>query len=75
MTVCGDLVDPENGQIDYIGDERAPFNVDTIAMYSCDQGFELSGDYTMRRCVGDNSTRYGEWTGDPPTCVGELIYF
>ena len=62
-----------NGQIDYASDDTAPFDVGTMATYSCDAGFELQGGDTVRTCMGDGSTRFGIWSGLTPTCVGGLI--
>ncbi len=40
--------------------------VNTVANYSCNIGYTLSGD-TTRTCVSDR-----QWSGSAPLCQGEL---
>ena len=56
---CGELSDPENGQVMY------PSTVYlSQAVYSCDTGYELSGTgSTLRICRAN-----GQWTSFPPEC-------
>ncbi len=69
--VCSALTTPVNhGQISYSPDTTNPFDVGTVATYSCitNFGFGLTGDPT-RTCVdGDRLTTAGMWDGVAPTC-------
>lgn len=47
--------------------------VSTVATYSCDPGYGLSGGDTARTCGGDGSTTTGVWDGMMPTCQRTLI--
>ena len=56
---CPELEDPKNGDVKTTGRY-----VDDYAFYSCDYGFQLSGN-KHRSCQQD-----GTWSGTEPTCVG-----
>lgn len=62
-----------NGEISFSSDDTAPFDFSTVAVYSCDAGFGLSGD-KQRTCAGDGDDPMGEWSGLPPSCAGTRIY-
>ncbi len=69
---CSRLTDPSNGVITYTTDTTAPFNYQTTATYSCDNGFRLSAvGNTIRNCVGSTAGP-GEWSGAAPFCEGIL---
>lgn len=70
--MCSDIADPENGQIDFSVDELAPFDFGTVATYSCDAGFGLSGGDITRTCDGDGTTPDGSFTGSAPTCESKF---
>lgn len=55
---CGYLDLPENGQVILSG-----MNVGSIATYSCNSGFEVTGKYPTRTCQSD-----GRWSGTAPVC-------
>ncbi len=57
---CIDLMDIVNGHIETI-DNRP---VDTVATYTCNPGFTLTGNST-RTCGSD-----GVWSGSDPMCEG-----
>ena len=59
---CPDLEDPAYGIVDD-GDNRPG----TKAVYSCNDNFELVGDY-KRYCQYD-----GTWDGEAPTCEGRQV--
>ena len=59
-----------NGQISYASDTTAPYDIGTLATYSCDPGFGLNGGVEVRTCSGDGSSVNGIWTGTAPTCEG-----
>ena len=56
--LCPELPDPLNGEVTW--DDLTD---GSIATYSCDTGYQLSGDET-RIC------ERGQWTGNEPTCLG-----
>ena len=60
---CGSLTDPANSQVDLTS--RTTFN--QTATYSCNTGYNLTGDST-RTCQAT-----GNWSGSAPTCVGMLL--
>ncbi len=72
--MCPDLLVPINGKVTFLGDGLAPFILDTMAIYSCEPGYELSSTVT-RTCVdlSDKTNPVGTWNGDAPTCSGGLI--
>ena len=54
---CGDLDDPENGQVSLTG-----ITFGSKAIYTCNDGFELVGS-SVRMCLAT-----GEWMGEAPVC-------
>ena len=65
---CEDLPDPNNGNIDFILDETAPFEVGTRGCYHCDRGYSLMGGDYERVCESDGVNFF--WNGTAPTCEG-----
>ena len=61
---CGSLPPPENGAVD-----ASITTVGSVATYSCDNGFLISGD-SQRNCQMD-----GFWSGSAPTCLGIMIIY
>ena len=59
---CGDLLDPAFGSVEYNSD-----TVGSIARYSCNAGYMLSGDRT-RTCQDT-----GMWSGTQPTCQRKFV--
>ena len=59
---CGDLNDPNNGQVSLNGTILG-----SIATYTCDPGFNLTGD--MERTCQAN----GDWSGSEPVCQSQFI--
>ncbi|XP_064386513.1 sushi, von Willebrand factor type A, EGF and pentraxin domain-containing protein 1-like [Halichondria panicea] len=57
----------ENGDIDYHPD-MTPRTEETIALYSCVSGYQLSG-VILTTCVDSKSGMGGEWTGLMPSCI------
>ena len=70
--MCPDLLDPVNGRVTFSSDNEALFVLDTMATYSCDEGFGLNGAAT-RTCEAnaDITNPEGVWTGTAPTCECE----
>ena len=64
---CASLVVPANGQISYATDMDPEFDGETVAMYSCIEGFGLKGGDVARTCEG---SPIGTWSGNAPTCEG-----
>ena len=60
-TECPCLDDIPNGSVSLSGNTTGD-----IAMYTCDDVFELVGDPT-RVCMNDTT-----WSGEPPTCRRKL---
>lgn len=71
--LCPDIPDPANGQILFSGNMIAPFELRTVATYSCDPGYGLMAmmDTTERTCEDLDSDIVGEWSATPPSCEGE----
>ena len=65
--ICLPLGAITNGQVTY---STFPHNFGTVATFTCNTGFSLSGDST-RTCGGDGSSQNGVWSGSSPVCVGE----
>ncbi|XP_064406055.1 complement receptor type 1-like isoform X3 [Halichondria panicea] len=66
---CETLPAPENGMVSYSTNNNATgtFSFGTEAYFSCDAGFFLIGDETIRTCVGGNMT-VGKFNGTSPAC-------
>ncbi len=50
----------------------APFDYLTVAAYTCNPGYGLSGGDSIRTCEGDDSSTTGEWSGTAPACESKL---
>ena len=66
--LCPGLTPIENGVIIYSSTTPGPHQLRTMATYSCNPGFGLSGGDSTRTCGGDGSSPTGVWSGTPPTC-------
>ncbi len=64
-----------NGMISYNADMTAPYNVGTVATYSCNTGFVLSGGNVVRTCVDVGDGSGGIFNGNAPTCIRKSITF
>ena len=60
---CGTLINPANGQVSH----TAGTIFGRTATYTCDTGYNLVGD-NKRICQSA-----GVWSGNAPTCQGELL--
>ena len=69
---CLALAHPDNGRITYATDRTPNFDYETNATYSCDFSFGLSGGDAIRTCGGDGSSPSGQWSGNAPTCEGDI---
>ncbi len=49
--------------------QTAPYSLSTNVMYSCTDGFALTGGDRTRQC-GSSSSGPGMWTGTAPVCQG-----
>ncbi len=61
---CSALPPLLNGAITYAPDMIADYDVGTVATYSCDPGFRLSG-FETRQCL-----RGAIWSNLVPMCIG-----
>ena len=61
---CGELPDPDNGQVDMDNDI-----FDSSATYSCILGYEILG-VAIRTCLANMS-----WSDEQPTCERERDNF
>ena len=59
--LCPDLPDIVDGMVTIVGQ-----SVDSLAVYSCSEGFDLIGD-DVRVCL-ENAT----WNGSAPICQGQF---
>lgn len=60
VVACGSVSDPRNGYANHAGIEYT----DTV-LYNCNTGYMLRGHET--RICDEN----GNWTGQPPLCIGK----
>jgi len=67
---CVDLSDPENGDIAFSIDTAAPFDLGTIAEFSCYPGYELVESENTITCEAGVPN---DWSGPPRTCQGLLL--
>ena len=63
---CPSLSPLTNGVISYSPDTSSPYDIGTMATYSCNVGFFLEGDMA-RAC-----NNVGTWDGTNPSCTGYL---
>ena len=69
--VCDELETLENGMIVYAPDSTGPqYDLNTVATYICDEGFELVGDEN-RTCEDVGAGVVGEFSGTAATCERE----
>ena len=65
---------PTNGFINYSPDMIAPYNFQTTATYSCNNGYGLSGGTGTPTICVDAIIGSGEWVGDRYTCERESVH-
>ena len=58
-----------NGVITYTDGLADSRPINTIALFTCDNGYTLTGGGSFRVCQND-----GTWDGAAPTCQGEFHY-
>ena len=66
-TTCPDLTVPANGMISYNMGTANLRPVDTVATYTCNTGYTLTGD-SISTCGSD-----GVWSSDAPVCQSECM--
>ena len=66
---CGDLTDPDDGQITFSSGVVATTDtgLNAVATYACSEGYSLVGD-VMRICQAN-----GQWDGAEPSCTCKLL--
>ena len=67
--MCPILPRLTNGDITYTELTGSTVGFMEMATYSCNTGYGLSGEDTVRTCVGAAGGS-GEWNGIAPTCEG-----
>ncbi len=67
---CPHIPSPQNGHVDFAEDDVAPFDLGTVATYSCESGFALMGN-EERTCAVNGDDPVGVWSLTEPSCVGE----
>ncbi len=75
IAVCDELEMIANGVISYNADMTAPYNVGTVATYSCNAGFVLRGGNMVRTCVEAGDGSGGIFNGEAPTCIRKQLHF
>ena len=55
----------------------SPFDIGTVAIFSCNADFSLNGSTAMLNCTDDDQAdTIGTWNGMEPSCLSEgLIVF
>jgi len=61
---CSSLEAPENGAVAYSPAGGPLYDVDTVATFTCNMGYMVTGDAT-RVCTSGTV-----WSGSSPTCQG-----
>ena len=73
---CPTLIAPANGQVSYTTDMSSPFDIGTVATFSCDTGFSLNGTIATFTCADDDQAdTIGTWGGTEPSCLGKFSFF
>ena len=66
--VCPALTAPTNGQVSY--DMTSPYEIGTVATFTCNAGFSLNGAVDMLTCADDDQLdTVGTWGGTEPPCL------
>ena len=60
-----------NGNILFVSDSVAPFDLGTVAIYKCYPGYVLIGEYKVRNCLANHNLDIGYWNGTAPSCERE----
>ena len=72
VETCEELVVPENGSITYAPLNSSPRKpLQTVAIYSCDEGYSLNLSSFIRIRVCEESEGTPIWSGHVPSCIGE----
>ena len=72
--MCPALTSPTNGQVSYEMDMTSPYEIGTVATFTCNAGFSLNGAVDMLTCADDNQLdTVGTWGGTEPPCPCESI--
>ena len=58
-----------NGLVSYAADMTSPYEIGTVATYTCNAGFSLDGAADTLTCADDDQLdTVGTWGGTEPTC-------
>ncbi len=66
--LCPALPDITNGAIVYSTDTLAPYDIGTVATYSCNEGYVLTGGNVERICVDSGDGNDDRFNGEAPSC-------
>ena len=70
--MCNELEAIANGIISYAPDNQgSEYNLETVATYSCNDGFVLVGPNETRNCVEVET--FGEFNGVAPICERKFV--
>ena len=71
---CPALTAPMNGQVSYATDMTSPYEIGTVATFTCNAGFSLDGAADTLTCADDDQIdTVGTWGGTEPTCERMFI--
>ena len=66
---CPALIASTNGQVSYAMDMTSPYEIGTVATFTCDAGFSLGRAPDTLTCAEDDQVdTVGTWGGTEPTC-------
>ena len=58
----------------YNVDMTAPYDLGTVATYSCNPGFGLRGGNVIRTCMDAGDGSDGRFDGEAPTCERKQLH-
>ena len=65
-----------NGQVSFIPDMLSPFDIGTVATFSCNAGFSLNGSTAILNCTDDDQAdTIGTWNGMEPSCLSKGLTY
>ena len=69
------LSNPPNGNISFSAppEMNGQYPIGTDASYFCNIGFSLMPSPTVRVCVGNSTSAFGDFDGNEPVCESEFI--
>ena len=71
---CPALTAPMNGQVSYAMDMTSPYEIGTVATFTCNAGFSLDGANMLTCADDDQLDTVGTWGGTEPTCERKIFF-